>query len=319
MSKRKTLIALFAPMILLNTQAQAQGAGATGAQVLQFPAGSRAAGFSGAYAGATGDADVLFYNPAGAASLRLGAALAFETLVEDMTLSSLAGAVRVGKFTLGVSGLFLDAGEIAEVVPDPDFGGSTGRPTGLNVSASEAVARFGIALPVNDRLRLGAAAGFTSSSIANLSSSAPMFDLGAQYDLSFGTIGLAVRNLGGALSAGGLEDAELPTEARLGTALQFARADGLGVTIHSDLIARLRESSTGLLFGAEAGYLPSAIRSFGAVARIGFSAADGADALAPLRLGAGVSLSNLALDYTYQSFDFFGATHRFGLRWSVAR
>jgi hypothetical protein len=43
----------------------AQGVGTTGAQVMQLPAGARAAALSGAYTAASGDADVLFYNPAG--------------------------------------------------------------------------------------------------------------------------------------------------------------------------------------------------------------------------------------------------------------
>ncbi len=50
-----------------------QGAGVAGASVLQLPAGSRAPSFSGAYSAVTGDADVLFYNPAGLSTLRAGA------------------------------------------------------------------------------------------------------------------------------------------------------------------------------------------------------------------------------------------------------
>ena len=42
----------------------AQTAGETGATVLKFNAGSRAAALSGAYSSAYGDADALFFNPA---------------------------------------------------------------------------------------------------------------------------------------------------------------------------------------------------------------------------------------------------------------
>jgi hypothetical protein len=297
----------------------AQGAGAAGAQILQFSAGGRAAAFSGAYTASNSDADVLFYNPAGAASLRLGGALSFETMVQDVTLSSLSGALRVGPVTVGVSGMFLNAGEVTELVPDPSFGGTTGTPTGNTASASEAVARVTVALPIHERLRLGASGGVISSSLADQSSNTPVFDIGVQYDLASFTVGAALRNAGGALTTSGLRDAQVPTEARVGAAVQLSRADGLGVTLHSDLIARLQESSAGILLGAEAGYLPSAARSLGAVARVGLSPAEGDGALGVLKLGAGLTLANLGIDYTYQSFDVLGSVHRLGVRWSAAR
>ncbi len=314
---RRVLIPVIAA--LLPAGVQAQGAGAAGAQILQFAAGSRAAAFSGAYTASVGDADVLFYNPAGAAALRLAGSLSFETMVQDVTLSSLSGAVRVGPVTVGLSGLFLDAGSVNEIVPDENFGGSTGRATGSSVSASEAVARITIAVPLRDRLRLGASGGFVSSSLADQSSSTPVFDVGVQYDIASFTVGAALRNVGSALSGDQLSDADLPTEARVGAAFQIARPDGLGVTLHSDLVARLQESGAGILLGAEAGYLPSSARALGAVARIGVSPTEGDGALGALKLGAGITLAHIGIDYTYQSFDLLGGVHRFGVRWSAAR
>jgi hypothetical protein len=297
----------------------AQGAGAAGAQILQFSAGSRAGAFSGAYTASSSDADVLFYNPAGVAFLRLAGALSFETMVQDVTLSSLSGALRVGPVTVGVSGMFLDAGKITELVPDPSFGGATGIPTGGEATASEAVARVTVALPIHEHLRVGASGGVISSSLADRSSNTPVFDIGVQYDLSSFTVGAALRNAGGALTTSGLRDAEVPTEARLGAAVHLSRPDGLGVSLHSDLIARLQESTAGILLGAEAGYLPGTTRSLGAVARIGLSPAEGAGALGMLKLGAGLTLANIGIDYMYQSFDVLGSVHRFGVRWSAAR
>jgi hypothetical protein len=333
-SKAKTKAkACSAGMLLLTACVPAlvggQGAGATGAQVLQFVAGSRAAALSGAYTAASGDADALFYNPAGVATLQRGAALAYERYVADVALASFGGVLSLGRLTVGLGGVYLDGGEIDELVPDPDFGGNRGIATGRSVSATEMVARLSAATSLTDRLRLGASVGIVSASIgdgetvANLpsgaSSRAPSFDVGAQYELSFGTVGIALRNVGTRISGDDVTSAPQPTEARLGVATQFARADGLGVTLHSDLIARINEGSAGLVFGVEGGWQPTAHRTVGAVARLGYSAAEGEGGLAAVKFGAGISMPQLALDYTYQHLDFLGSVHRLGLRWSVTR
>lgn len=313
------LIGALVVAALLPTSSTAQGAGSTGAQVLQFIAGGRAAALTGAYTAASSDADVLFYNPAGAATLRLGASLAYETFVEDIALASFAGAFKAGALSIGLSGLFLDYGSVVVITPDPIFGGNTGTPSGGTESASEGIAKITVAMPMGDRLRLGASAGYISSTIASESGGTPLFDLGAQYDLSFATLGASLRNAGGGLGYDGLAQADLPTEARLGAVFQFDRPDGLGAALHTDLVARVQEGSAGFLIGAEAGYRATAQRSLGAVARVGFSGAEGDGNLGALRLGAGISMQNLALDYVYQNMDFFGAVHRFGVRWSVPR
>jgi hypothetical protein len=313
------VLAGFILIVMMPGVARAQGAGSTGAQVLQFLAGGRASALSGAFTAISGDVDALFYNPAGAASLRLGAGLAYETYVEDISLASFAGALKLGPVSLGLSALFLDGGEVREVVPDPLFGGNTGMATERSVSATEGIARLSFAMPLNDRLRVGASAGFVFSSIAEVSRGTPSVDLGAQYDLAFGSIGISLLNAGGSLSGDSVADADLPTEARVGAAVGLNRPDGLGVQITGDVVARLRESSAGFLIGAEAGYRATAQRALGAVARVGFSGADGDGALSSLRLGAGLTVKRVAVDYTYQNLDFYGAVHRFGVRWTELR
>jgi hypothetical protein len=302
-----------------SNQAVAQGVGSAGAQVLQFVAGSRASAFSGAYVGADGDAESLFYNPAGIASLRYGAALSYETYVEQIALGSFGGVARVGNVSVGLGAIFLDGGEVVEVLPDPEFGGNRGIATDRTFSASEIAARLSAAMPVGDRLRIGASAGMVSSSLADQSRSAPVFDIGAQYLFSFATVGAALRNIGGALSGDDIADADLPMEARVGAAFQRALPDGLSLTVHTDLVARLAEHTGGIIIGAEGGWQTSEQRPIGAVARVGYSAAEGEGGLGALRFGAGLAMTSLALDYTYQNLEFFGSVHRFGLRWSIPR
>lgn len=294
-----------------------QGAGSTGATVLQVLAGSRAAALSGAYAGARGDADVLFYNPAGIAGLDAAASVSYQRYVQDIGVASGAGVFRLGRVALGASVTFLDYGDIDELVPDPDFGNQTGKPTGRTVSASEAAARFSGALELSEgRFSVGAGLGFVSTDLAGASRSAPFLDAGAQYRLETVTIGASIRNLGGSLSGSGLASADLPAEARLGAMARLARPDGLGAVLSADLVAELNASTTGLVFGLEAGLFPGTPTGVGAVGRIGYDAGTGAEGQGALRFGGGLSLGNLAVDYAWQDYELFGSLHRFGIRWA---
>lgn len=315
---RRTVCALALCAAAWGQPVEAQdGAGSAGAVILQMVAGGRAAGLSGAYAAATGDADVAFYNPAGLASVNAAAAFSYEQRVEDIGLASGSGAFTFGRFTFGVSALFLDYGDIDEYVPDPSFGGQTGMPTGNTVSASEVAARVTAATPLLDgRLTVGASAGLVSVDLAGVGRSTPLFDVGAQYALPFGTVGASLRNIGSKLSGEDLADAPLPSQLRVGTAIELASASGLGALVAADLVAELAEGTTGVVAGIEAGLLPSASGRIGAVGRVGFNGAAGEDALGTLQLGAGLSLGAFAVDYAYQNYDFFGALHRVGIRWA---
>lgn len=308
--------ALAAALLAAPAHAQ-QGTGSTGATVLQLTPGSRAAALSGAYTSTTGDADVLFYNPAGLASLRVGAALSYERFVEDISLGSLSGVLRAGSLSIGAGLAYLDGGSVREVVPDPVFGGERGVETGNTVSESETAGRLAASLPLRDgRIRVGAGAGFVSTSIAGQTSSAPVFDLGAQASVSSAlTLGAALRNLGGSLSG---DAGRLPSEARIGATFQAGGQRGFGLLVSADYVQRLKEETGGLAAGLEAGLLPDAASRFGAVGRVGYSTDQGDGGLGPLEIGGGISVGALALDYTYRNLDFFGAVHRFGVRWARA-
>jgi len=294
-----------------------QGVGVAGGTVLQLPAGSRAPSFSGAYSAVTGDADVLFYNPAGLSSFNAGAAVAFEPLVEGISFGSAAGSFRVGRLALGAGISYLNGGTLPEETPDPLYGGQRGISTGQTVSASESAVRLAAALPLlNGRVRVGAAGGFVSTAMAGTSSGAPLFDVGAQAAvLPALTVGASLRNLGGSLG-GDSASYPLPAEARLGAAYVVAQSrTGLGLTVSADFVSQLKEHTSGLVGGLEAGLVPGAGRRYGAVARIGYSGAQGSDGLAPLQVGGGLTLGAFALDYTFQDLKYFGAVHRLGLRW----
>jgi hypothetical protein len=292
----------------------AQGAGAAGAQVLQLEAGARAAALGGAYSASSGDADVVFYNPAGGALLNGAAALSFQRLVDGISFGSLAGAFRVGPATLLAGIAYLDAGEIDVLVPDPAFGGQRGRPTGERASARETAARLAAAMPLaGGRLRLGAAAGFVGSEVAGTSRSAPLFDLGAQVGLGPAAVGLALRNLGSELPDGG---GRLPTEVRLGGSAALGGAQPFGATASLELIGGLHSGTIGFAGGVETGFTPAL--GVSTALRVGY-AQDAAEGLGRLRFGGGLSVGQATVDYTFQQYEYFGPVHRFGVRWTRPR
>ena len=313
----RSLITAAVLFLVIVPGARAQGAGSTGATVLQLLAGGRATGFSGAYVGARNDADVLFYNPAGIAGLSAAAGVSYQQHVEDIGVATGSGAIRAGRVVLGASVIFLDYGDIAEYIPDPDFGGQTGKPTGNTVSASEVAGRLSGAVPLMDgRLSLGASAGWVSVDLAGSGRGTPFLDIGAQYTASTVTLGAALRNLGGSLSGGDIANADLPAEARVGAMFEVKRPSGLGAILSADLVSELHGKHTGVVSGIEAGLMPSAASRIGAVGRVGFNGGTGKGGQGALLLGGGISLGAVSVDYAWQNYDFFGSLHRVGVRWA---
>jgi hypothetical protein len=319
-----TLLAA-AGLMTAPAPARAQsGSGTTTAAVLQLPAGSRAAGFGGAYTAAA-DGDVVFYNPAGAAWLPAYASLAYQRHAEEIGFVTAAAAYAAGPGALALTLAMLDYGSIPEIVPDPAFGGQRGMETGSTVSASDVVARVTLAAPLpGGRLAVGASAGLLWSMLAESARTATVFDAGLQYRAGAGvTLGAALRNAGGPLEGATLEPAELPREARAGVAwtLPPERTGPLQVSAHLDLIAPLGDDGARTFAaGVEAGTMP--LRTAGgahrpaALLRAGFNGAPGSTGVGRLHLGAGLGLGSFSLDYALQSMGVLGVTHRVGVRWN---
>lgn len=320
----RAVAAVLLALILVARPLYAQhGTGSTGAQVLQLPAGGRAATLSGAYTAASTDADVLFYNPAGIGALTAAAGFSYERWSQPgIAFMTGSGAYRIGPVVVGAAGAFLDAGTIEIIVPDPAFGGERGMSTGETASAGQSAIRFGAAMPVMiPRFRLGVAAGFVSTGInagsrGDFSRSAAVFDAGLQYNLDFATLGVSLRNLGGDLSGDGAAATSLPTDVRIGILSRYVTTAGIGAVVSADFISRLAEDTNDFVAGLEAGLLPTPDRQYSAVARAGFGAGGNAS-ISPLRFGIGFSVRRIAVDYMYRQTDFFGSMHRIGVRWSL--
>jgi hypothetical protein len=295
----------------------AQGAGSAGAQVLTLSAGTRAAALAGAYTAVPGDPEGIFYNAAAAASLERAVGFGYQKYVQDVEFGSVAGAMKVGRVGLAAGVVYLNAGEIEEIVPDPLYDGERGRPTGATVGASESAYRLVVALPVRSRrASLGLAAGFFASDIAGERRDAAFLDFGGQYRAGPLTVGAALQHLGGG-PRDELDDSPLPLEARVGLSRALRFGERFGGLLTGDVVRRIEERTYGVALGAEAGLLPRGA-PVGAVLRSGITLDEG-DQLGRLRLGAGVGVGPVWLDYTLQSFRYLGIIHRVGVRWSRAR
>lgn len=295
----------------------AQGAGSAGAEILKLVPGARAAALAGAYTAATADADGVFFNPASAGWLGRAASAGYQVYVEDVSIGSASAAYDLGRIVLTGGLVFLDAGSIEEVIPDPDFGGQTGQPTGETVSATESAARVGAAMRLlDDRVSVGAVAGLISSDLAGISRSAAFFDIGAQYRLAALTFGASLRNMGGDLDSEGWGGASLPSELRLGATYSRPLGGGYGAAATGDLVRGLAEETTGFALGIEGGLMPTDA-GITAVLRAGIELGEAEEHLGRLRFGGGVAYRGLGLDYTVQAFDFLGTIHRIGIRWTA--
>ncbi|HUG40395.1 MAG TPA: hypothetical protein VMM12_07915 [Longimicrobiales bacterium] len=295
----------------------AQGAGSAGAEILQMPAGARATALGGAYTAAFGDPDAVFYNPASVAWLRKAAGLGYQAYVQDVSVGSLSGALRAGPLGLGAGVLFLDAGSLEEIVPDPAYGGERGRGTGERVSATEAAARLAAArtLP-GGRAAVGLSLGIVTSNLAGVSRDALFLDAGAQLRVGRRlSLGGSLRNVGTALGSAEMGDAPLPAQARVGAAYDHRIGAAYGARAFADAVWGIQEQSAGLALGAEAGLLPPG-GAVSAVLRAGVALGEGEGNLGRLRFGGGVSIGSVAVDYAVQAFEYLGTIHRVGIRWS---
>jgi hypothetical protein len=313
----RRLVACSALVMVGTGDAAAQtGSGTTGGAVLQLPGGGRAAAMAGAYV-AGSDGDVIFYNPAGAAWLRSAFSAAYQRHVDEIGFGTAAAARAVGPVVAALSFAFLDYGSIAEVVPDPGFGGQRGQETGQTVGATEIAGKAAVAARLADgRLALGASFGVFWVSVAETARTAMVLDAGAQYRLRPELLlGAALRNAGPDLKGALLGAAPLPSEARLGAAWRPPhRPGGVQLAIHGDLVTPLNGGHAGPALGAEAAI--DVAGGFSAALRAGFNGAHGPSGLGRAHLGAGLAHGTLAVDYAFQDMGVLGAVHRFGVRLS---
>lgn len=288
----------------------AQG-GRSAAVVLELPASARALGVGNAYGAFGMDESSIFYNPAQLAGMaRAAAGGSVQRYLASSTLASLAAAMPIGgghTFAIGIQSL--DYGSEAERVTDPATG--SGVPTGGTVSASDVVVSAAYAARAG-RWRAGITGKYISQRIAGSGGSAGAIDAGAVFDAGHGiTLAAAEQNVGGDITTLGTA-APLPRMTRLSVSAGLLRRERLTVAATAEFVFS-RGSDSRAAVGAEATWAPPGAASV--ALRAGIATHASGSLASPVTLGGGIGGNHVGLDYAYQRFDTFGATHRIGARW----
>lgn len=302
------------------TSAHAQATGATGGAVLAQPATTRALGLDGAYTGVVGDEGSIFVNPAGLAPIRnVALEASYQRFPLESYLVSAEGAVRTGRFDLGLGVNVLNYGRDTAYRLDPAFpGANVAAPGGAPVDAYSAEAvgavayRFGM-------FSIGASAKYLGDHLSTpgttlYRASGVGFDAGAAlafFDIA--AFGVAVQNLGGDLKTNTTTPARLPRTVRAGFSLNIVDPeDTPRLMLVGDWVSPSGAPNY-WLFGVEGGLVSDRV---GLLGRVGVATGGAPAGQRSLAFGGSLVFHDFQLDYGYQGSNALGrGTSRVGLRW----
>lgn len=289
---RTSALAFLALLLPLGAAAQESAA------FLETGVGARALGMGGAYTALAEGADAIAWNPAGlAGSPRRELAFSRVELLEDARVDTLHLALpsRLGTFGAGARHLGherLDGRDAA------------GRATGGFYAADDA-AELGYGARLSESARVGGAARYVKSRLAEASAQAFAFDLGGMYRAQrrgpgVPEIGLAARNIGSRMRYD-----------EQSAALPLVLAAGLAYRLPSELVLaadyrhRPYAASSEVAVGAE--WTRAFSRDLSGSLRGGadFSRLD-IGGLAPFSLGAGLRWSSVEASFAWRPGGGFG-------------
>jgi len=227
--------------------------------------------------------------PAGFATVRHGALEAsYQRLPQGQTISSAAGALRVGRLDYGVAGLAL--GGPGATLQSADV-----------LALSSLVYRFGM-------IALGGSAKYARQTEGGVQHEGWAGDVGAAMALfDILAFGASVQNVGG--------DARFVRRTRVGFTMNYADPQG-SVRFLTTLEGQwVRGRKSVLVAGAEGGIMTGG--GVGILARIGVTGHSAPATADPVTVGVGLELGRWHLDYAYQGAEApISGTHRFGARWT---
>lgn len=296
----------------------AQGTGTTAGILLEVPATPRTLALGGAYAAVVGDEGSVFVNPAGLAPIRRVAfGVSQERAFFGSTLSTGAGAVRIGRFHLGLGLVYLDLGSDSVIVPDPAFGGDRGLATGALISAYHVLGVGSVAyrrglLSVGTSVKYlrehiggGGTGDWTASGLGvDVGVAAALFDIAA--------LGFVVQNIGSDLRTTGGAPAPLPRTTRLGFTLNFIDPQGTSRLMATTDWVSPPGGDSYWAIGLEGGVVSG---GGGVVGRAGFAAGRAPSDRQDLSYGGGLVFHSIRVDYAFQGYDVTGIeSHRIGVR-----
>jgi hypothetical protein len=293
--RKRITIALLAGAVPLTAGAQT---------VLQLPASPRALGVGDAFVAGRGS-DMIFYNPA-LLALQPGLSASLQRFGAASSLGAISSSFSTGPIAGGVGAQLLDYGAS---VPGGSRAGNLGARG--SITASSTAAAVGAALLVKG-VRVGAAAKYVEERVGSARDGGAAFDAGLARDF-FGraTIGVAVRNLGEALTFDG-ERVPLPMTATLGAAA-FSPPLFTFFDLNATAAVSYRRDGTWIPAGGlELTYVP--LDGWAITGRAGARRIADDFGAKPLTLGAGLSFDRISLDYAYHALDGPESAHRIGLR-----
>ncbi|MFH1525957.1 MAG: type IX secretion system protein PorQ [Bacteroidota bacterium] len=273
----------------------------------------RASALAGSFVSNYDDPNIIFYNPAGIASLK-ETPTSFSYLQHLVDISSASFAMskeieNIGRFGAGIQ--YVNYGDFPKT---DQYGKQNG-----NFSAKEIALIVGYASEIDENFYYGANVKFIFSGIENYTSTGLAFDLGLQYILaeSGWSFGFAVQNLGAQLeSYAGIKE-KIPVDVKLGLSKRLAHTP---FTFYF-AVNKLNESGDGLssrfsnITGGVEIKLSAAIKL-----RLGYENEKRKEykigttpGLAGFNLGFGIRVSEYDVDYSFSSMGSMGALHRFGI------
>jgi hypothetical protein len=277
---------------------------------LRNDVGARAAALAGSFTTVQGDPDILFYNPAGLASLQGSqGSVGFFKHMLDINAGHLNYSTEIegiGRFGAGI--LFTNYGTFDET----DLLGNT---TG-SFGANDIALSIGYAFSLEENLYVGGALKFIYSGIGDYTSTGIGADLGVLYTVpaSKFAIGASIRNLGAQLSAYNSTTEDLPLDVAIGASIVPKGLPLLlNVGVHrlnddaDDLLARFRSFTVGGEFT-----LSPVVRlrvGYDNARRKDYKIGSSAD-LAGFSAGLGVLVSGYQVDYALSSLGKAGLLHR---------
>lgn len=289
-----------AALFCSNTTFAASAQGTSAFQFLQLGVGARPSAMGETYAAVAGDANAVYWNPAGLASMERGElSLTHALWLEDITYSNVVYARPALGGAVGAAFNILNTGSIQEA-------DSTGLRLDSKFSMVDTMGLLSYARGWGS-LALGANLKYISSRIETENAHAYAVDLGAIYsgcrlwDRKL-NLGLSVQDLGTKAKYVS-ESYSLASIVRAGASLELYK----GLLLASDL--NYVEKQLYIHAGAEYA------RPFGAVVlalRAGYKndTVKELGALSGLTAGFGVKLHDYQLDYAWNSFTDLGVTSR---------
>ena len=282
---------------------------------LRTDVGARAGALGGSIAAMADDPNLVFYNPAGLATLsRRRVSLGYFKHLLDINSANLSWGDHVeGLGYLGAGALYMNYGELEKT-------GEEGQNLGT-FGAGELSIGAAYADVLEERFRYGAAVKFIYSSIGDYASSAFAVDLGTQFVAvpDRVVLGLSLLHLGSQLDPYATESEDLPLDLRFGVALS---PEHLPATFVADVhrLTDRRESFSehfkAFSVGAEFILSPNVFvrAGYNNERRQDLDMGEGTGSgLAGFSLGAGFATGDYQFDYAFTSNGPVGAFHRFSI------